>query len=90
MNVVKYFFPSAQRVACFFHYKQDILWNLRLYDLYSDKVKPVSNEIIKILSSLPFIYKGNIELVNKVLDETKNLYKGHSNFIENYFKSNKM
>ena len=29
-------------------------------------------------------------MVNKVLDETKNLYKGHANFIENYFKNNKM
>ena len=53
-------------------------------------MKKLNNEVIKILSSIPYIYKGNIEIVNKILEDTKKLYKYHSNFIENYFKINKM
>ena len=33
MNIIKYFFPSVQWVACFFYYKQDILRNLRIHGL---------------------------------------------------------
>ena len=90
MNTVKKHFPSTQRVACYFHFKQDIIRNIKSYGLYKDKQKVISNEVIKILSSLPFIYKGNIEIVNKIIDETKKSYKTYSNFIDNYFVTNKM
>ena len=83
MNSVKKYFPSSQRVACFFHYKEDIVRNLRTYGLYKKESKKLSMEVIKILSSIPFIYKGNIEIVNKILLETKNVYKEHAKFIEN-------
>ena len=90
MNSVKKYFLSTQRVACYFHYKQDIIRNIRSYGLYKDSQKLISNEIIKILSSIPFLYKGNIEIVNKIIDETKKSYKNYSNFIDNYFLTNKM
>ena len=90
MNLIKKYFPKSQRVACYFHYKQDIVRNIRSYGLYKDEMKKQSNEVIKILSSIPYNYKGNIEIVNKILEDTKKLYKYHSNFIENYFKINKM
>ena len=32
----------------------------------------------------------NIEIVNKIIDETKKSYKNYSNFIDNYFLTNKM
>ena len=89
MNSIKKYFPTSQRVACYFHYKQDIVRNIRSYGLYKDEMKKQSNEVIKILSSIPY-YKGNIEIDNKILEDTKKLYKYHSNFIENYFKINKM
>ena len=34
INVIKKYFPNSQRISCFFHYKQDILRNLRNYGLY--------------------------------------------------------
>ena len=90
MNSVKKYFPSTQRVACYFHYKQGIIRNIRSYGLYKDSQKLISNEIIKIISSIPFLYKGNIEIVNKIIDETKKSYKNYSNFIDNYFLTNKI
>ena len=90
MNSIKKYFPTSQRVACYFHYKQDIVRNIRSYGLYKDEMKKQSNEVIKILSSILYIYKGNIEIVNKILEDTKKSHKYHSNFIENYFKINKM
>ena len=81
MNSVKKYFPSTQRVACYFHYKQDIIRNIRSYGLYKDSQKLISNEIIKILSSIPFLYKGNIEIVNKIKKKKKKSYKMYSNFM---------
>ena len=45
-------------------------------------MKIISNEVIKILSSIPFIYKGNIGVVKKILEEKKSKYKNYSNYID--------
>ena len=90
MNSVNKNFPKAQRVACYFHYKEDIIRNLRTYGLYKNEMKNTTNEVIKILSSIPFIYKGKIEIVKKIIEETKSKYPNYSNFIDNYFINNKM
>ena len=34
INVIKKYFPNSHRIACLFHYKQDILRNLKTYGLY--------------------------------------------------------
>ena len=67
INVIKKYFPNSQRISCFFHYKQDILRNLRNYGLYKKKDKEISNIILKDLSKLPFEYKGDIEYVKSRL-----------------------
>ena len=90
MNSIKKNFPDTHRVACYFHYKEDIIRNIRKYGLYKSEMKIISNEVIKILSSIPFVYKGNIEIVKKILEETKSKYKNYSNYIDNYLINNKM
>ena len=39
INIVKKFFPNSKRIACFFHYKQDLIRNIRLYCLYKKDQK---------------------------------------------------
>ena len=34
VNTIKKFFPKCKRISCLFHYKQDILRNLKSYGLY--------------------------------------------------------
>ena len=87
---VKIIFPNARRISCLFHYKQDIMRNIRTYGLYKSNNKQLSDIIINKLSIIPIIYKGDIKIVNKELDNIINNYPIYINFINNYFKINKL
>lgn len=63
INIIKKYFPNVRRVLCYFHYIQDLLVNLRSYGLYKKKDKKISNIILKKLSLLPIIYKGNLQII---------------------------
>ena len=90
INNVNRFFPNAQRVACYYHYKSDILRNIKSYGLYKNNMKIESNKLLRILSNIPFIYKGNIDIVNKILEHIKVKFVQYNNFIDNYFIPNKI
>ena len=53
----KIYFPNSLRITCYFRYIQDII------RLYKKEDKLSSNIIIKILSSLQIIYKGDLKLL---------------------------
>ena len=38
INVIKKYFPNSRRIGCFFHYKQDLLRNIKIYGLYKKKI----------------------------------------------------
>ena len=46
---VNKFFPESQRIGCLFHYKQDILRNLKSYCLYKGKFKNSSLNLLEEL-----------------------------------------
>ena len=75
INVVKKFFPNSQRISCLFHYKQDILRNLKSYGLYKKNLKQNSDIILKKLGNLPFIYKGDLKIFEKECRDIKNNYQ---------------
>ena len=77
------YFPYSRVISCFFRYKQDLLLNIRKYELYDDSQKSTSNLIIKILSDFPFYYKVyyNIIYLNYIIEK----YPKYNNFINNYF-----
>ena len=83
MNAVKTFFPKAQRVACYYHFKEDILRNLRVYGLYKEEDKVESKKVLKLLESIPYIYNGNINIFDYIVKEIKIKYSKYSNFIDN-------
>ena len=39
INAVKIYFPNVRRIAGFFHYKQNIIKNIRNYGLYKKEHK---------------------------------------------------
>ena len=86
INVIKKYFPNSRRIGCFFHYKQDLLRNIKIYGLYKKKDKIKSNEIINILSKLPILYNGNMQYIQDILNTICEKYEKYNNFINNYFK----
>ena len=89
INIVKKYFPNSQRIACLFHYKQDILRNLKSYGLYKKDKKEESNNLLNDLEKLPFIYKGDMKIIEKECNRISKKYPNHLNFINNYFINNK-
>ena len=71
INIIKKFFPNSKRISCLFHYKQDILRNLKTYGLYNKSNKKISNNILYKLGKLSFQYKSNIDFI---LEECKKIY----------------
>ena len=69
MKTIEKIFPKAKRIACYFHYVQDIVRNLKSYGLFKNEN---SNFILKSLSNLPFLYNGDL---NKISDELNNISK---------------
>ena len=90
INIIKKYFPNSQRIACYFHFKQDLLRNLRTYGLYNESNKLTSDSILKKLGKLPFIYKGKIEYVLGYLENIKKEYPNYINFLDEYFIKNKL
>jgi len=72
INVINKIFPNALRIACLFHYKQDILRNLKSYGLYKDSIKEESQNLLKDLGKIPFYYNGDMNIFD---EECKRLKK---------------
>jgi len=89
INTVKKFFPKAKRISCLYHYKQDIIRNLRSYGLYKKKDKKNSELIIKKLGAFPFEYKGNMTYLEEQIKFIINKFPLYENFMNNYFKAYK-
>ena len=85
INTVTTVFPKCQRISCLFHYKKDIIRNIKSYGLYNKANKNQSNIIIYKLGKLPFTYKGDIKYVIQETQNIINKYPIYKNFIENYF-----
>ena len=77
INFVKKYFPNSQRIACLFHYKQDILRNLKSYGLYKKDKKEESNDLLNDLGKLPFIYKGDMKIFEKECNRISKSFKFH-------------
>ena len=90
INAIDKIFPNIKRINCFFHFKQDLIRNIKSYGLYNKANKETSDKIIKILSLLPIVYNGNINIIDNQLNDIKCKYPKYSNFINNYFIPNKL
>ena len=89
-NALKKIIPNVMYITCFFHFAQDILRNIRNYHLYKKEQKKISDTIIKQLCNITINYKGDM---NYVESQLKNIIKEnplYENFIENYFRKNKL
>ena len=89
-NSLKKIIPNVMYITCFFHYTQDILRNIRSYGLYKKEQKNKSDMIIKYLASIPLNYDGDMNYVETKLQNIINENPLYENFINNYFKKNKL
>ena len=88
INAVKKYFPNVRRIACYFHYKHNIIKNIRNYGLYKKEHKINSDFIIKKLSYLPIIYNGDYKICQNTLKKLKSKFPQYDNFLSNYFEKN--
>ena len=63
--------------------------NIKAYGLYKKHDKSTSDIIIQKLSSLPFIYKGDIKKIKNFINNIIEEYPKYTNFLNNYFMVNK-
>ena len=89
VNSIKKNFPNSLRISCYFHYKQDLIRNIKQYGLYKKKDKEISDKIIQKLSNLPFEYNGDMKIINQKLNKIIKKFPLYENYINNYFKVNK-
>ena len=72
------------------NFKQDILKNLKIYGLYKENNKAISDLVLKKLDNLPLIYRGNNEIILNSLNKIKKDYSKYTTFINEYFISIKI
>ena len=72
INSVNNNFKKAKRIGFWFHLKQDLVYQAKIYDLLNKNNKNLNTkdtfEIIKVMSILPLEYKGDNEYVKNKLN----------------------
>ena len=94
IKAIKNIFPKTKHFNCYFHYKQDLIRRLKKAGLYKRKTNNnIANEcqeVLNILGLLPLQYKGDINFINRKLEEINANYPRFKNLVENYFKKFKL
>ena len=78
INSINKIFPNTKRISCLFHYKQNILRNLKTFGLYKQKYKAESEIILDRLGLIPMLYKGDMKIFNQECD---NLCKKYPRYL---------
>ena len=89
-KALKKIIPNVMYITCFFHFTQDILRNIRNHHLYKKEKKKTSDKIIKQLCNITLNYKGDMNYVEIQLKNIINENLLYENFIDNYFRKNKL
>ena len=63
INAMKKIFNSSRGIGCLFHYSQALMRNLKTYGLYRKEYKNISDELLKKLIEIPFIYDNNNDII---------------------------
>ena len=82
---IKNKFNDVKRIGCYYHYKKNLLKNIKEFGLYNSKFKVYSDIVIKKLGLLPLLYNGNMSYFYNYLDNLKKEYPYYINYINNYY-----
>ena len=85
--IIKYF-PEAQRISCYFHYKQSLERNAKKMGLAKKKFIKATREVINKLGVLTLIYDGKIDTVTITIDVLKNKYTNNFRYIDTFYNEN--
>ena len=87
-------FPNSQRIGCWFHLKQDLLRQAKIFGLLNpknDKINPETTvEIITQLSMIPLEYNGDMGYIEKKINILTQQYPIYYNMIKGYFFDSKL
>ena len=94
INAIKINFPKSQRIGCWFHLKQDLMWEVRVLGLFNPKNNKINPEftleVITQLSLLTIEYNGKVNDLILKLDILAKQYPNYYNMINGYFKETKL
>ena len=77
---------------CYYHYKVNILTNVKKYGLLNkNNIEINLNDIKNViyqLGQLPILYNGDISIFNNKLKDIKNKFPYTKEFIDKYYEKN--
>ena len=90
LNAVNNVFPKIMHFNCYYHYKVNILTNVKKYGLLNknnieENLNDIKNVIYQ-LGQLPIIYNGDISIFNNKLKDIKNKFPYTKEFIDKYYE----
>ena len=92
LNAVNKVFPNVMLFNCYYHYKVDLLSNVKKYGLLNKNNNETNINDIKImiyqLGQLPILNNGDISVFNNKLNDIKNKFPYAKEFIDNYYEKN--
>ena len=88
INSIHKIFPKSFRISCWFHMKQNLVKRARIMGLTKETYEKGTNNVINSIVLLPLIYNGNIYLFKKYLEQLKQKYKYHINYIDEFYENN--
>ena len=72
---VKDVFKEVRHVGCLFHYVKQMRLNMCKIGLYNHDYKEYSDDLLKDLTTIPFIYNDNKDVLKTVYDKYNSLNK---------------
>ena len=90
LKAIKIIFKPKLNFICLYHFKKDLITQLKIEGLYKKNNINDSKKIVNELTKLSIEYDGNIEYVKTKINNIKEKYSNYINFIDNYFMKNKL
>jgi len=92
LNAINNIFPNIMHFNCYYHYKVNILTNVKKYGLLNKNnnetnIKDIK-KVIYQLGQLPILYNGDISVFYNNLNYINNQFPYTKEFIDNYFEKN--
>lgn len=90
VKAIKSNFKNVDNFICLYHFKKNLISQLKIEGLMKKNFKKSSIYIVNELSKLCIDYNGSINYINDKINSIKIKYPKYINFIENYFIKNKL
>lgn len=89
INAIRNIFPNIQRISCFYHYIQNLRKNCSKFKFLNKDYIEETKIVLKQLAAIPFLYKGNMDIFNMLINNIIEEHSEYADYINKYFIINK-